>query len=272
MLGAIIGDIAGSRFEWHNEKTKDFELLTREKGCRPTDDSVMTLAVADAILRCEGNYSDLSAQTVRCMQRMGRQYPNAGYGGRFALWLENDDPRPYHSYGNGAAMRVSPCGFAAATLEEAVSLARKVTEVTHNHPEGIRAAEAVASAIFLARSGKSLEEIRKHIEKTYYSIGFTLDEIRPDYAFDVSCQGSVPQAFEALFESTGFEDAVRNAVSIGGDSDTIGAITGSMAEACYGVPADLREQALAFLDKTQRDIFNAFEAVFGQKEGPTGRQ
>ena len=272
MLGAIIGDIAGSRFEWNNQKTKDFELLTKENGCRPTDDSVMTLAVADAILLCQGDYTNLSTQAIRCMQRMGRLYPDAGYGGRFAAWLKQSSPWPYHSYGNGSAMRVSPCGFAAATLEEAVSLAEKVTKVTHNHPEGLKAAEAVASAIFLARTGKSLAEIRAHIEKLYYTIDFTLDEIRPDYAFDVSCQGSVPQAFEALFESTGFEDAVRNAISIGGDSDTIGAITGSMAEAYYGVPADLREQALAFLDKTQLDIFNAFETAFGRRNGTTDTQ
>ena len=266
MLGAIIGDIAGSRFEWDNQKTKDFELLTREQGCRPTDDSVMTLAIADAILLCDGEYDPLGRQAIRCMQRMGRLYPDAGYGGRFAEWLKKSRPWPYHSYGNGAAMRVSPCGFAAATLEEAVTLARKVTEVTHNHPEGMKAAEAVASAIFLARTGASMAELRKHIEERYYTIDFTLDDIRPDYEFDVSCQGSVPQAFEALFESTGFEDAVRNAISIGGDSDTIGAITGSMAEACYGVPRQLREQALAFLDETQLGILHAFEAAFGQTE------
>lgn len=269
MLGAIIGDIAGSRFEWHNEKTKEFELLTREKGCRPTDDSVMTLAVAEAILACGGDYADLGGRAVASMQRLGRLYPEAGYGGRFARWLTTDDPKPYHSYGNGAAMRVSPCGFAAATLEEAVSLARKVTEVTHDHPEGMKAAEAVASAIFMARTGASMEEIRAYIETNYYSIDFTLDGIRPDYEFDVSCQGSVPQAFEAFFESAGFEDAVRNAVSIGGDSDTIGAITGSMAEAFYGVPADLRERALAFLDETQLGILNAFSAAFGSSAEST---
>lgn len=269
MLGAIIGDIAGSRFEWNNRKTKDFELLTKEKGCRPTDDSVMTLAVADAILLCEGDFAKLSTQAIRCMQRMGRLYPDAGYGGRFAAWLKKPRPWPYRSYGNGAAMRVSPCGFAAATLDEAISMSRMVTRVTHNHPEGMKAAEAVTAAIFMARTGKSLEEIRAHIENLYYPIDFTLDDIRPDYEFDVSCQGSVPQAFEAFFESTGFEDAIRNAISIGGDSDTIGAITGSMAEACYGIPEDLRKQALAFLDETQLGILNAFESAYGQKKEAT---
>ena len=263
MLGAIIGDIAGSRFEWGNMKSKDFELMTREKGCRPTDDSVMSLAVAEAILACQGDYSDLGKQTVRSMQKLGRLYPDAGYGGMFSRWLKDQDPRPYHSYGNGAAMRVSPCGFAASSLEEAVELARKVTEVTHDHPEGIKAAEAVASAIYLARTGHSPAEIRAFIETQYYAIDFTLDSIRPGYGFDVSCQGSVPQAFQSLFESTGFEDAVRNAVSLGGDSDTIGAITGGMAQAVYGVPADLRDQALAFLDRTQTDILLGFEDRFG---------
>ena len=263
MIGALIGDIAGSRFEWNNIKTKEFELLSAEGRCRPTDDSVMSLAVAKAILNCGGGYAELSRQAVACMQELGRAYPHAGYGGGFRRWLLADHPHPYRSYGNGAAMRVSPCGFAAASLEEAISLADAVTKVTHNHPEGMKAAEAVASAIFLARSGKSLPEIRAYIEDCFYPIDFTLDGIRPTYSFDVTCQGSVPQAFAAFFESTGFEDAVRNAVSIGGDSDTIAAIAGGMAEAYYGVPAALREQALTFLDETQRGILTAFEAKFG---------
>ena len=263
MLGAMIGDIAGSRFEWGNLKSKEFELMTGEKGCRVTDDSVMSLAVAEAILTCGGDYSGLGREAVRSMQKLGRAYPHAGYGGMFARWLTDPDPIPYNSFGNGAAMRVSPCGFAASSLEEAVTLARRVTEVTHDHPEGIKAAEAVSSAIYLARTGSSLAEIRDYIEKKYYVIDFTLDEIRPDYRFDVTCQGSVPQAFEALFESTGFEDAIRNAVSLGGDSDTIAAITGGMAQAVYGVPEELREKALTFLDQRQTEILLAFEDRFG---------
>ena len=263
MLGALIGDIAGSRFEWHNIKTKDFELLTAMGRCRPTDDSIMSLAVAKAILDCNGDYSGLEQRAVSCMQNLGRKYPHAGYGGKFHKWIYADDPRPYNSLGNGAAMRVSPCGFAASTLDEAISLARAVTIVTHNHPEGMKAAEATSAAIFLARSGKSMLEIRDYIEANYYKIDFTLGNIRPTYSFDVTCQGSVPQAFEAFFESVGFEDAIRNAVSIGGDSDTIAAITGGIAEAYYGIPADLRKHALTFLDKTQLDILNSFEAKFG---------
>ena len=263
MLGALIGDIAGSRFEWNNIKTKDFELLTSVGRCRPTDDSIMSLAIAKAILNCKGDYDHLDQQAVSCMQELGRKYPRAGYGGKFHKWIYADEPRPYNSFGNGAAMRVSPCGFAAASREEAISLARAVTKVTHNHPEGMKAAEATSAAIFLARSGKSMLEIRDYIEANYYKIDFTLDSIRPIYSFDVTCQGSVPQAFEAFFESTSFEDAIRNAISIGGDSDTIAAITGCIAEAYYGIPANLRKHALTFLDKTQLDILNAFETKYG---------
>ena len=257
MIGAIIGDIAGSRFEWHNHKSKEFELFTNR--CGPTDDSIMTLAVAKAIMNCAGDYSRLESEAISCMQKYGRRYPDAGYGGCFYRWIFSSNPKPYNSYGNGAAMRVSPCGFAAKSLEEAMLLARTVTQVTHNHPESMKAAEAVISAIYLARIGKTLDEIQDYITERYYRIDFTLDEIRPSYHFDVSCQGSVPQAFAALFESSGFEDAIRNAISIGGDSDTIAAITGGMAEAYYGVPKDIRKQAMGFLDDDLSGILLEFE-------------
>ena len=260
MLGAIIGDIAGSRFEWNNQKTKDFELFTGR--CRATDDSIMTIAIAEAILDSEGDLAKLEQNTVKYMQQFGRRYPDAGYGERFYDWIFTKDPQPYNSFGNGAAMRVSPCGFAAGTLQEAKALAKAVTKVTHNHPKGVKAAEAVAVAIFLARNGKKLAEIREHIEQHYYKIDFTLDEIRPSYRFDVTCQGSVPQAFEALFESTGFEDAIRNAISIGGDSDTIAAITGGMAEAYYGIPLTIRDKALLFLDDDLLKIVHSFEKKY----------
>lgn len=193
MLGAIIGDIAGSRFEGFchfNIKTKKFELLSAEHGCQPTDDSVMTLAIAKAMLECNGDYLQLEEEAVKQMQRFGRRYPNAGYGGYFYEWIFSKDPQPYYSFGNGAAMRVSPCGFAAKTLEEAIFLSRAVTKVTHNHPEGMKAAEAVSVAIFLARTGKSMEEIRKYIIEKYYNIRFTLNTIRRLYRFDVTCQPS----------------------------------------------------------------------------------
>lgn len=263
MLGAIIGDIVGSRFERKNNRSKQFEFFNDR--CRVTDDSVMTLAIAKALLESKEDYSDLSENAVKCMQYLGRYYPNCGYGGRFKSWLYSDDPQPYYSYGNGAAMRVSPCGFASENIEEAKQLSKAVTKVTHNHPEGLKGAEAVAVAIFLARSGKNMFEIRDCITKDYYSLDFTLDEIRHSYKFDVSCQGTVPQALEAFFESNNFEDAIRNAISIGGDSDTIAAITGGVAEAYYGIPTEIRKQALTFLDRRLLKILAEFENKYLSK-------
>ena len=260
MIGAIIGDIVGSRFEWDNVKTKEFEFF--DPDCFFTDDSVMTLAVAQAILKCGGDLDALEREAVACMRELGKHYPLAGYGGRFTMWLLSKNPKPYNSFGNGSAMRVSPCGFAAKTLEEAIAMADAATKVTHNHPEGMKGAEATAAAIFLARSGASMQEIRDYIEQNYYKIDFALDEIRPTYTFDVSCQGSVPQALEAFFESTGFEDAIRNAISIGGDSDTIAAITGGIAEAYYGVPEEILDRALTFLDDIQMEILIAFREKY----------
>lgn len=261
MLGAITGDVVGSRFEWNNIKSKEFTFF--DPVCRPTDDSVMTLAVAKAILACGGDFSNLSDQAVLYMQELGRRYPRAGYGGHFRQWLRSQAPEPYNSFGNGSAMRVSPCAYAAGTMEDAIALAKAVTEVTHNHPEGIKGAEATTAAIFMALHGGSKEGIRAVIEKDYYKLNFTLDQIRSSYTFDVTCQGSVPQAIEAFLESSDFEDAVRCAVSIGGDSDTIAAITGSIAEAYYGVPADIRKQTVQYLDEFQLDILNNFEAKYG---------
>lgn len=264
MLGAIIGDVVGSRFEWHNIKSKDFPLFV--PNCRPTDDSIMTLAIAQAILSCEGDRAALAEKAVASMQELGRRYPFAGYGGRFFQWLLARNPKPYGSYGNGAAMRVSPCAYAAGTLDEAKALSKAVTAVTHDHPEGIKGAEAVVTAVFLALHGSGIEEIRRHIGENYYPMDFTLDEIRPAYRFDVSCQGSVPQAIMAFLESTSFEDAIRNAISIGGDSDTIAAIAGGIAEAYYGIPEKLKKQALPCLDQTQRDILNRFKAKYGKRK------
>lgn len=265
MLGAIIGDIVGSRFEWDNIKSKEFTFF--DPVCRPTDDSVMTLAVARAVLACDGDYSSLSDQAVIYMQELGRRYPDAGYGGRFGRWLCSTNPKPYNSFGNGSAMRISPCAYAADTMEDVIALAKTVTEVTHNHPEGIKGAEATTAAIFMALHGSSKKEIRTTVEKNYYKLDFTLDQIRPTYKFDVTCQGSVPQAIVAFLESTGFEDAIRNAISIGGDSDTIAAITGSIAEAYYGIPENIRGRAIQYLDKVHIDILNNFEAKYGIVQG-----
>lgn len=261
MLGAIIGDIVGSRFEWNNIKSKEFDLLTPQ--CFATDDSIMSLAVAKAILECSRDYSVLGEHAIKCMQEIGRPYPNCGYGGMFRQWIYSDDPQPYNSFGNGAAMRVSACGFASGSLSEAIELSKAVTEVSHNHPEGIKGAEAATVAIFLARQGKTIPEIRDYINQKYYPMNFTLDDIRDSYEFNETCQETVPQAIMAFLESTGFVDAIRNAVSIGGDSDTIAAITGGIAEAYYGVPTDIRNRALTFLDERLLCILTAFEARFG---------
>ena len=260
MLGAIIGDIVGSRFEWHNIKSKEFDLFTSD--CRLTDDSVMTLAVAQALLDCDHDYRMLSEKAIFAMQTIGRKYPNCGFGGNFLWWVLGDSPEPYNSYGNGAAMRVSPCAYAASSLEEVVELSRKVTEVSHNHPEGIKGAEATAVATYMARTGRTIPEIKQYINDSYYPMDFTLDGIRASYTFDVSCQGSVPQAIMAFLESDSFEDAIRNAVSIGGDSDTIAAITGSIAGAFYGVPQHIKLQAMSYMDKLQVDILTKFEDFF----------
>ena len=269
MIGAIIGDIVGSRFEWNNIKSKHFEVLTYK--CFPTDDSVMTLALAKAVLISKPDYSDLSQNAVECMQSVGRNYPDCGYGGGFRKWMFSDDPKPYNSYGNGAAMRVSAAGFAASSLEEAKELSKKITGVTHNHPEGIKGAEATAVAIYMARNGSSLLEIRDYIDMNYYPMNFTLDGIRNTYKFNETCQDTVPQALMAFLESIDFEDAIRNAISIGGDSDTLAAICGGVAEAYYGVPAEIRKHALTFLDKQLIkllvDFENRFPPVMEKKVG-----
>ena len=250
MIGAIIGDIIGSIYEWRNIKTKDFQLFG--KGCRFTDDSVMTIAVAEALMN-GGTPEDY----VKAMKRLGKIYPNAGYGGHFRKWLFTDDSEPYNSWGNGSAMRVSPVGWRFDSLEETEKAAEISAAVTHNHPEGIKGAQATASAIFLARTGKSKNEIKVYIENKYgYDLTRTLDDIRPAYKFDVSCMGTVPEAIIAFLESADFEDAIRSAVSLGGDSDTLTAITGSIAEAAYGVPETIRDKALSLLDEPFLEVLN----------------
>ncbi len=261
MLGAIIGDVVGSRFEWNNIKTKEFELLVKPQ-CRFTDDTVMTLAICEALLQSTDDYADLGEQAVKWMQVYGRFFGSAGYGSAFMRWLITNKPKPYNSYGNGAAMRVSGCAYAAQSLEEAKLLAKRVTEVTHNHPEGLKGAEATTVATYLALRGISKEEIYQYITQHYYALNFTLDDIREEYSFDVSCQGSVPQALQAFFEATDFEDAIRNAISLGGDSDTIGAITGAIAGAYYGIPKTIGENTLSFLDKRIVDVLSRFEEKY----------
>ena len=270
MLGAIVGDIVGSPYEFNNHRSKDFPLFTRASFV--TDDSIMTLALAKALMETARNldredeafYPLLSETAVKYMQEVGRPYPDCGYGGRFFSWIYSDQPQPYRSYGNGAAMRVSPAGFFAESLEEAIKLSYTVTAVSHNHPEGIKGAEATAVAIFLARQGASLEDISCYIQDHYYDLDFSLDEIRPVYRFNETCQKTVPQAIQAFLESHSFEDAIRNAISIGGDSDTLAAITGAMAQAYYGVPPDIRKQALTYLDSRLLAIYYEWEAFISE--------
>ncbi|HOP56879.1 MAG TPA: ADP-ribosylglycohydrolase family protein [Bacillota bacterium] len=263
MIGAIIGDIVGSVYEFNNIKTKDFELF--KKNCFFTDDTVMTIAIGRALLDWKNKYGELPDKAKESMRKLGRIYPNAGYGHHFYRWLFSDDPKPYGSYGNGASMRVSACGVVGKTLQEVIDISRMVTEITHDHPDGIKAAEATAVAVFLARNGKSKEEIQKHIIDNYYPLDFTLDGIRKDYVFDATALGTTPQALKAFFESTCFEDAIRCAISIGGDSDTIGAITGAVAGAYYGIPREQSDKAREYLDDFLLHLLEDFEKAYPPK-------
>ena len=257
MTGAIIGDIVGSRFEFDNYKSKDFTLFTPRSFF--TDDTVMTLAVAQALSKYKEitDYEAFKRTLIKCMHDLGSNYMDCGYGGRFYSWIKSKSTLPYNSYGNGSAMRVSPVGRYAKSLSEAERLAKATAEVTHNHPEGIKGAVSVAGAIYLARTGSTMEQIKEYV-KGYYTIDFTLDEIRPEYSFNETCQGTVPQAFQAFFEATSFEDAIRNAISIGGDSDTLAAITGSVAEAFFGIDDSLEATAISYLDNRLKNIYNKF--------------
>ncbi len=286
MYGAFIGDIVGSKYEFNNIKTKDFPLFS--KGCDYTDDTIMTAAVAQAIMLSLREHDDsrasgkgFQALLVDVMRDFGKRYPAplGAYGTGFAQWISQENPRPYGSYGNGSAMRVSPCGLAAVTLEEALASARASAAVTHNHPEGIKGAEAVSAAIYLAKCGKSKAQIRQYIGKYYYDLSFTLDSIRQTYQFDGSCQGSVPQAMVAFLESESFEDAIRNVISIGGDCDTTGAITGSIAWTYYAVqtgslngsidPAmlQIKSRAMTYLPEEFIEIANRFHEICRKRSG-----
>ena len=252
IIGAIIGDIVGSRFEFFEEcKSTDFWLFTERSDF--TDDTVMTVAVADWLL----NGRDL----VESMRDWGRRYRNRGYGGMFQSWLLfQTDPQPYNSYGNGSGMRVSPVGFYAQSLEEALDLAKQSAEVTHNHPEGIKGAQAIASAIYLARTGKSKDYIREYIRCTFeYDLYRTCDEIRPNYYFNETCQGSCPEAIIAFLDSNSYESAIRLAVSLGGDTDTVACMAGGIAAAYYGIPDRLVERALTFLPDDILEIVRKFD-------------
>ncbi len=255
VLGAIAGDVIGSVYEWHNTKSLDFELFSEQS--RFTDDTVLTVAVADSILS--------GAPLVELLRQYVLAYPRRGYGGYFRKWVESGSTSPYGSWGNGASMRVSPVGFAYPTLEETIARAAESAAVTHNHEQAVTAACAVAAAIFLARTGVRRHEIQRELETRFgYDLSVSLEEIRPSYTFDVSSAGSVPQALRAFLESTSFEDAIRRAVSIGGDSDTIACITGGVAHAAYGtVPPEIRSAVLARLDPRMIEVVEAFSQRYG---------
>lgn len=243
LFGAIIGDIVGSVFEFANVKTKKFTLFSPHSAI--TDDSCMTVAVAEAIRRWTRDGGDLSDIAAATMREFGNKFPDLGYGAQFYQWLIHNDKGAYNSWGNGAAMRISAAGWYGKDLNEVKYLSYIVTSVTHNHIEGIKGAEATAVAIWAARNGWSKDDIAEYIRDNYYNSCDCVADLQADYEWDASCQGTVPPALQCFFESENFEDAIRNAISIGGDSDTIGAITGSVAEAYYGVPDELKQQAIA---------------------------
>lgn len=292
MLGAIIGDIVGSIYEFDNIKTKEFEFF--QENMELTDDSVMTLAVAKALMDTletgsERGFKNLSreiseeklkliqnkfgseinpkteleANAILRMVEIGNKYPYMSYGTRFRYWLEV--PIAYNSFGNGSAMRVSPVAYIGKNIEEVKFLSREVTKVSHNHEEGIKGAEATTVAIFMARKGSSKEEIKAEMEK-YYSLDFNYEDLVKNYGFDETCQGTVPEAIYIFLESEDFEDAIRTAISIGGDSDTLAAIVGSIAEAYYTIPDAIREKALSYMDSFERKIYDEFEKLISKEE------
>ncbi len=271
MYGAILGDIIGSPFEFdRGDKTKDFKLFSRRSHF--TDDSVMTLAVCEALLKVgqDATVKEIEDAVISSMQSWGRRYPHAGYGGYFRRWLTACHPEPYNSFGNGSAMRVSAAGWLYDSLEKTRTVAKATANVTHNHPEGIKGAEATASAIFMARNGSSKEEIKKYIENEFhYDLNRTLDEIRPSYHMDETCQKTVPEAIIAFLEAKDFEDAIRNAVSLGGDTDTLGAITGSIAEAYYRIPEWLMTECRKRINRDMRVVLDDFnDALSNQDDFP----
>ena len=277
MYGAILGDIIGSPYEFdRGNKTKDFPLFSKRSVF--TDDSVMTIAVADAFLDAQPihSYKDLKEENVqwirnrliRGMQGYGKRYPHAGYGGMFRHWLKTKDPEPYGSYGNGSAMRVSAAAWLFHDIDTVRFMARLSAEVTHNHLEGIKGAEATASAIFLARTGSTKKEIKAYIEKEFhYKLDRTCDQIRPGYHHVESCQETVPEAITAFLEGESFEDVIRTAVSLGGDCDTLTCIAGSIAEGFYGVPEELKAECRKRLDQKMAEILRRFDAyILFQKQ------
>lgn len=259
MIGALLGDMIGAPYEFdRGNKTKEFPLFSRNS-CF-TDDSVMTIAVAEALMNADGKSDEeIRAALVRSMQKWGRRYPNAGYGGRFIRWLFTENPKPNGSFGNGSAMRASAAGWLFDDLQTTRHMAALTAAVSHNHPEGIKGAEATAAAIFMARNGSSMADIKAYTAQEFqYDLSRTCAELRPLNRHDETCQVTMPLVFAAFLESTGFEDAIRNAVSLGGDTDTIACITGSIAEAFYGIPAEIAAEGKRRLPDDMLEVLEKF--------------
>lgn len=275
LMGGIVGDIAGSRFEFSPIKSKEFELLKMSdnqfqakqsfrdyrENCHFTDDTVMTLAVANALLDADGNYDNLSELVIKNMKEFGRKHRYVGYGSKFNSWLNSQKNEPYNSFGNGSAMRIGAVPYFAKDIEELKHLSRLVTVVTHNHEEGIKGAEAVASCIWLAWHNNSKQQIKEYVEKNYYNLDFDYDQLLKTYVHDESCQNSVPQSIYAFLISTDYEDAIRTAISMGGDADTMACIAGSIAEAFYGMPKDLEERGMEFLTEDLKEVLKKFKRM-----------
>lgn len=262
IIGAIAGDVIGSAYEFNPTRDHDFELFTPKSSF--TDDTVLTMANALWLIDDEQHTHE---RLVEIMLDLCRRYPNRGYGGRFANWICDKDPQPYNSYGNGSAMRVSPVGYYAQSLEEALALAKVSAEVTHNHPEGIKGAQATAAAIFLARRGKSKQEIRDYVAQTFdYDLSRTLDEIRPTFSFDETCQRTVPEAITCFMEGKDYEDVVRLSVALAGDADTIAAIAGSISSAVDEVPNDITQQVIALLSEEFCTTLLRFNELVAKRE------
>ncbi len=258
MLGAIFGDIVGSPYEHNPIKTTEFPLFIESS--HPTDDSVLTIAVAKGLMDSISDKKSVYDSVVSSMRELGNLYPNSGYGASFYQWLKSDDPKPYGSFANGAAMRVSPVAWLFGSLEDVEYYAEQTAIATHDHPDAIEATKALSAAIFMARIGESKFAIRNYISKTYgYDPSFTLDDIRPTYSFDITCKGSVCVSLVAFHESRGFEDAIRKSISLGGDSDTLAAITGSIAEAYYSMPAEFKRAARRLLPEKLATIEQKWE-------------
>ena len=267
MYGAILGDIIGSRFEFdRGGKTKDFELFTFQN--KWTDDTVMTIAVGEALMKAGENASaaEIEHACIHSMQKWGRRYPFAGYGGMFIQWLNEKDPKPYGSYGNGSAMRVSAAGWLYDSLDRTRESARATAAVSHNHAEGIKGAECTAAVIYLARTGLSKQQIEEYVKREFeYDVSLTLEEMRQRHCHVETCQDSLPKALRSFYDGISFEDTVRNAVSLGGDADTIGAIAGAMAEAYFDISEELKTECRKRIRKDMQEVLEHFDQELGRK-------